>query len=337
MNQATENVAAPLAVSVLIPTYNPRLDNLQLVLDALRAQTLPAAEWELIVVDNGSDSPVAGRIDLSWHPHGRCVREERRGTLPARVRGMEESRGEILIFVDDDNVLAPDYLVHAQDISARWPMMGTWGGQIKPRFEVTPPKWLRGYWHHLALCEFQRPVWSSFAHDWTVPYGAGMCLRRTVAERVRQRLEDDPRLGIFGRDNVRRNVSGDDQVFSYSAFEAGLGVGRFPELVVEHLIPAARMEPEYFVRLVQGNSHGALLVQLLHGAAARHRRSLRWPVMKYLAGNLLRRGMHRRVLLAQVRGEIAALRQIRDWRPAAATGGAGPGGSGAAPVPAVSH
>jgi cellulose synthase/poly-beta-1,6-N-acetylglucosamine synthase-like glycosyltransferase len=43
-----------LAVSVVIPTHNPRMDYLARVLEALRAQTLPREQWEIIVVDNGS-------------------------------------------------------------------------------------------------------------------------------------------------------------------------------------------------------------------------------------------------------------------------------------------
>ena len=35
---------------------------------------------------------------------------ERLGLTPARLRGIRESRGELLVFVDDDNVLERDYL-----------------------------------------------------------------------------------------------------------------------------------------------------------------------------------------------------------------------------------
>ena len=67
------------------------------VLDALRNQTLPLADWELLVIDNASTDPLAGRIDLGWHPRGWCVREERRGVSYARTRGLKESCGRIVI------------------------------------------------------------------------------------------------------------------------------------------------------------------------------------------------------------------------------------------------
>ena len=51
-----------MLLSVLICTHNPRRDYLDQVLAALRAQTLPVAEWELIVVDNASARPVAAKV-----------------------------------------------------------------------------------------------------------------------------------------------------------------------------------------------------------------------------------------------------------------------------------
>jgi glycosyltransferase involved in cell wall biosynthesis len=98
------------AVSVIVCTHNPRQEYLTRVLAALRVQTLPTAGWELLVIDNASKEPVAGRFDLSWHPHGRHVREDELGLTPARLRWIAEARAELLVFVDDDNVLDPDYL-----------------------------------------------------------------------------------------------------------------------------------------------------------------------------------------------------------------------------------
>src|SRR6186713_996026 len=97
-------------LSVLIPTFNPAMEPLTRVVAALRVQTLPTTEWELIVVDNASRELLAPRLDLSWHPAARIVREDRRGLTLARLAGFAEACGSIAILVDDDNVLEPDYL-----------------------------------------------------------------------------------------------------------------------------------------------------------------------------------------------------------------------------------
>ena len=61
-------------------------------------------------MDNRSDEPLADRIDLSWHPDAHIVREDTLGLTPARLRGIRESKGDLLVFVDDDNVLDVDFL-----------------------------------------------------------------------------------------------------------------------------------------------------------------------------------------------------------------------------------
>ena len=56
----------------------------------------------------GAGSPTRGTQQR--HPRGRVVREDRLGLTHARTRGIEESSGEVILFVDDDNILREDYL-----------------------------------------------------------------------------------------------------------------------------------------------------------------------------------------------------------------------------------
>src|SRR5437867_11640557 len=95
-------------VSVIICTHNPRPDYLRRVLDALKAQTLPMEQWELLLIDNASSEGLVDVWDLSWHPSAHHIRENELGKTPSVLRGIKESAGELLVLVDDDNVLAPD-------------------------------------------------------------------------------------------------------------------------------------------------------------------------------------------------------------------------------------
>ena len=65
--------AMPVAISVVICTHNPNPQSLARVLGALREQTLPLAQWSLVVVDNASTHPIAAAeaATLDWHPAGR--------------------------------------------------------------------------------------------------------------------------------------------------------------------------------------------------------------------------------------------------------------------------
>src|ERR1700730_14399595 len=114
-----------ISASVIICTHNPRLHYLRRVLDALRNQTLPLEQWELLLIDNASKEPLTSELwNMSWHPHARLIREEKLGLSSARIRGMRESSADLLVFVDDDNVLEPSYLFEAIRIKREWPLLG---------------------------------------------------------------------------------------------------------------------------------------------------------------------------------------------------------------------
>jgi glycosyltransferase involved in cell wall biosynthesis len=105
-----------MKLSVIICTHNPRPEYLARTLEALRVQTLAMAEWELVLIDNASRPAVAGLVSLKWHPKARHIREEVLGLTPARLRGIQESQGQLLVFVDDDSILESSYLETAVGI-----------------------------------------------------------------------------------------------------------------------------------------------------------------------------------------------------------------------------
>src|SRR3984957_20234809 len=132
-------------LSVVICTHNSRPPYFSKCLEALHSQTLPLSSWELVIVDNRSDTPLADRIDLAWHPSARMIREETLGLTPARLRGIRESKGDLLVFVDGDNVLDPDFRRAARRTFEKSPFLGSGGCHGRPGFERPPPEWARRY------------------------------------------------------------------------------------------------------------------------------------------------------------------------------------------------
>lgn len=92
-------------VSVVIPTYNSAHFLLKAV-SSVQAQQWPTLE--IIVVDDGStdDTPAVLR-KLSQKEGVRCIRQENAGPAAARNRGIRESRGEWIAFLDDDDYWFP--------------------------------------------------------------------------------------------------------------------------------------------------------------------------------------------------------------------------------------
>ena len=217
-------------LSVVICSHNPRSQYLDRVLSALRLQSLPYEQWELLLVDNASQLALSARFDLSWHPNGRHVLENELGLAAARRRGMTDALSEVLIFVDDDNLLAENYLSEALRIGQEWPALGTWGaGTIIPEFERQPAGYLKPYLASLALRENTKAYWGNvlFCSNST-PCGAGMCVRAAVAKEY-CRLQSSASIQITDRKGGMLVGHGDYEI-AYVGCSLGFGMGVFPDL-----------------------------------------------------------------------------------------------------------
>ena len=251
-------------VSVIICTHNPRADYLTRTLNALKAQTLPKEQWELLLIDNASKEPLANSYDLSWHPHARHVREEDLGLTPARLRGIHEAASELLLFVDDDNVLASNYGETLLHLTSEFPHMGCFGaGRLVPEFEEEPEQELLPYTNMLALRSVSERQWSFCPTDHIIPWGAGLAVRRPVAQGFKEAINTNKMRLLLGRNGQQLNSCEDDE-FSWVACEMSYGKGIFPELQVTHLIGRKRIQLEYLLRLAEGVAFSHELLKHLH-------------------------------------------------------------------------
>jgi glycosyltransferase involved in cell wall biosynthesis len=258
-------------ISVIICSHNPRGDYLRRALESLQAQTLHRGAWELLLVDNASEQRLADSWDLSWHPNHTHVREHKLGLTRARVRGIEEASGDLLIFVDDDNVLDPDYLERALDLERAHPHLRIFGaGVLDPEFEVQPLPEMGPWLHMLALRTVSNRLWTNNPKDTAcVPWGAGLCVTRPIATAYLEWIKRLNVSNILDRRGEHLFCGGDD-LFSFAAAHAGYGFGVFPELRITHLIGSHRLTEPYLLRLVHDHaySHG-ILRYLLFGEEQR--------------------------------------------------------------------
>ncbi|MBB5987750.1 glycosyltransferase family 2 protein [Sphingobium lignivorans] len=226
-------------VTVIICTRN-RAESLARTLDSLVTAAARMSEsWELLVVDNGSTDATpevierfAGRLPIRrvWQPVA--------GLSNARNAGVAESKGDYVLWTDDDVLVDENWLAAWSRAFRERPGDAVFGGRTEPVFEEPREPWftenrkvLRGL---LAIRD--RPEWTEVTPS-RLPWGLNYAVRG-----AEQRAQPyDPELGVApGR---RR---GGEEVAVIKAILAQGGTGSWVwDATVLHIIPAERQTESY--------------------------------------------------------------------------------------------
>lgn len=109
----------PRRISVVIPTYN-RLAQLKRVVAGLEQQTHPADHWQVVIVSDGSSDGTSDYLSSLHTPLSLIpLVQEHQGVSAARNLGVRAADGDIVLFIDDDIVPAPQLVEeHARSHTA---------------------------------------------------------------------------------------------------------------------------------------------------------------------------------------------------------------------------
>ncbi|HEY1173914.1 MAG TPA: glycosyltransferase [Verrucomicrobiae bacterium] len=247
------------SITAAICTHNPDRAVFQRCLAALRAQQHVPVQTDLLVIDNGSQPPLAelpGGGDFPGFSSVRIVREDRLGLTHARERALREARSEVVVFVDDDNFLRPDHLAVAADFFSRHPKAGAAGGKCRGKCETTPPAWFESIAGYLAVTDDGEKRFHVAEPSWWAPVGAGMAVRRAVA------LEAFTKPMLLTDRRGKSLSSGGDTEICYRICRSGHQLWYLPELVLDHYMPAWRYDPAYLLRLAKGIGESQAILDL---------------------------------------------------------------------------
>lgn len=104
---ALADVPPSLVVTVVLPTHN-RADRLRRAIQSVLDQTYE--RWELIVVDDASTDETSAVLDKVDDERVRVLRTEKFRVGAVRNVGVESAVGDVIIYLDDDNMLHPMWL-----------------------------------------------------------------------------------------------------------------------------------------------------------------------------------------------------------------------------------
>jgi len=205
---------------------------------------------ETILVDNNSTDSTSQTARNAWeglkHPFSlRIVHEPRLGLAYARRRGVNEATYENIVFCDDDNWLAPNYLSIAREILSD-PKVGAAGGQAEPVFEGPVPAFAysHGFGTTLGIQAISTGEVSS-GHLW----GSGLAIRRRDLAGIYR----CPVLPIVtDRAGALSSASGEDYEICWALRVTGKSLRYDERLKFRHFVPQQRLQLDYVLKQAQG-------------------------------------------------------------------------------------
>jgi glycosyltransferase involved in cell wall biosynthesis len=254
--------AAELDLTMLICTHN-KARLLDRALESIADQVLPqAAVWEVLVVENRCTDHTR-EVVRRWArderiPRLRCVSEPRLGVAFARKRGLQESEGRLVGFVDDDCLLAPDWAEQALRFARVHPRAGAFGGRNELSWEAPPTRIAELYGESLARQDLGDGPREMPVNGWRMPVGAGLVLRR---EAIATSGWVD--RGVLRARHPRNLGAGEDAEIALRIRSAGWQVWYSPELRLRHVIPPGRMTLRYLRRLHRGFGRADVFLRAL--------------------------------------------------------------------------
>jgi hypothetical protein len=259
-----------MKLDVCICTHNPRPEIWAIVLQALARQTLDKSLFHVWVIDNCS-TPAMTLADLApLTAVGigvSLVLEPRLGNVYARSCAVTATQSELLLFVDDDNELADDYLATAYALARAHPEIGCMGGKLLLPPTLTCPPWLEPLLPYIAVIDRGEAVIANCADHWGPwePPTAGALVRRPVLNQYLKQIEEIPETGQLGRKGSGQLLSGEDSLMMRGAFALGLQCAYQPSLKLYHHISPHRFQARYLWRLMYGYGRSFIILETLLG------------------------------------------------------------------------
>lgn len=232
-------------LSVIICTYN-RDKYIYNVLKSLAENTLSPEKYEIVLVDNNCTDNTRSECERFEHDFPsvsfRCFVETSQGLSYARNRGFQESRGDILVYVDDDALVNKEYLQAYADFFEQHPGIDAAGGPIIPQYETQEPDWMSHFTKALITgYKYLGDKIREFPQN-DFPGGGNAAYRTSVFEKV----------GLFNVDLGRKGdslVGAEEKDIFDKMIAQGMRFFYLPDAILYHLIPEKKLSKDYFDRL----------------------------------------------------------------------------------------
>lgn len=234
-------------ISAIICSHNRR-DRLLHCLDSLARMEVPSTlRWEVLVVDNNSADGTRDAVARflaagAGRSNFRYTFEPRQGKSFALNRGIDESRGRVIAFTDDDVTVGARWLASIAEIVQRFDCAGA-GGRVVADWQCARPRWLEpsaAYPFLSVIPEFDHGDAPCVLA--TQPFGSNMAYTRATFDTYGRFRTD---LGIRTAGSF---VGGEDSEFGQRLLRAGETIMYAPDAVIAHPVDPERARKRFFTR-----------------------------------------------------------------------------------------
>jgi glycosyltransferase involved in cell wall biosynthesis len=243
--------------SIIICTYNPKEKILQRLFNAIKKFESNKLNFEVILVDNNSKVRLNTERYVSDFLKETCAKliiEEKPGLTSARIAGIKEAKGKWLVFFDDDNEPAHDYLVKAKHEIIQFPDVIAWGpSQIKVEFMGTTNPWFLKNEHLFQAKDINQTQFANDSH-WQscYPFGTGLIIRKDIAKLYAIRVLEN-RYTLTDRKG-KSLASGGDVQLVMTGIEQGFLAGVIGGLKINHIIDQKKTQLPYILKMEYGTA-----------------------------------------------------------------------------------
>ena len=232
-------------LTAIICTYN-RAKYIGPLLESIAANDLAKSAYEIVLVDNNCTDNTRAVCEAFAKAHKdvqfRYVLEPEQGLSAARNKGIKEAKGDVIVYIDDDALVDTDYLRTYAEWFEAHPETMACGGPIEPLYETKEPSWMTPYTKALLT------AWMNYG-DKVREYPKG---RYPGGGNAAYRKEVFDKVGLFNTALGRKggNLMGSEEKDIFDKMHSlGMQVLYLPTPILHHIIPQAKLEPDYFNRL----------------------------------------------------------------------------------------
>jgi glycosyltransferase involved in cell wall biosynthesis len=236
-----------MKISVVICTYN-RGAYLSDLFDSIEKQDFNKADFEIILVDNNStdntkeicNAFIEKNIDMNVS----YASETKQGLSFARNRGIKESEGDIIVFLDDDALVFKNYLTEINRFFNDNTHIFAGGGKILPKYENKRPIWMSSFLEPVVSVLNMGENIKEFRNN-QYPIGASMFMRKEVFKTIGT---FNTKLGRTGK----KLIGGEEKDLFLRLKKAGYKLYYLPRAVIYHVIPDSRLTNQFIKKLAVG-------------------------------------------------------------------------------------